>query len=142
MAAAQKGGRGLAATLGAILMLAAPGLAASGAPVLRSVTQVHRHVVVRFTDADLQPWLIQVAVSRAADANGAFLSTNVRLRERITARPNPATGLVRWRTRKALPPRVYYVEVSGIESGGVTQCPPQHHNCLVHWSKARRVRVR
>jgi hypothetical protein len=142
MPAVLRGGRALAATLGSIVLLATPGFAASGAPVLRSVTQVHRHVVVKFTDSDLQPWLIEVAVSRATDATGAFLSTNIRLRERITARPNPTTGLVRWRTRKALPPRVYYVEVSGIESGGVTQCPPQHHNCLVHWSTARRVRVR
>ena len=142
MTAVLRGGRAFAATLGSIALPATPGLAASGAPVLHSVTQVHRHVIVRFTAPDLQPWLIEVAVSRAVDSDGAFLSKNVRLRERITTRPNPATGLVRWRTRKALPPRVYYVEVSGIETGGVTQCPPQHHNCLVHWSTARRLRVR
>jgi hypothetical protein len=134
--------RAFPAAVGTIALLASSGVAASGPPVLRSVTQIRRHIVVKFTDGDLQPWLIEVAVSRATDASGAFPSANVRLRERITARANPITGLVRWRTRKALRPRVYYVEVSGIESGGVTECPPQHHDCLVHWSAARRVRVR
>src|SRR5207248_9385232 len=134
--------RALPTAVGAIALLASPGLAASGAPVLRSVTQVHRHIVVKFTDGDLQPWLIEVAVSRATDASGAFLSANVRLRERITARPNPVTGLVRWRTRKALRPRIYYVEVSGFERGGVPECPPQAHNCPLAWSTTRAVPVR
>lgn len=135
-------GRAVAAIVGMIALLAAPTLAASGAPVLRSITQAHRHVVVTFTNADLQPWLIEVAVSRATDRSGAFLSKNVRLRERIRARPDPATGLVRWRTSTALRPHVYYVEVSGIESGGVTDCLPQQPECLVHWSAPRRMRLR
>jgi hypothetical protein len=132
----------VSAVVGTIVLLAMPALAASGAPVIRSLSQAHRHVVVTFTSADLQPWLIEVAVSRATDESGAFLSKNVRLRERITARADRATGVVRWRTTKALRPHLYYVEVAGIESGGVTDCLPQQRDCLVRWSVPRRVRVR
>jgi hypothetical protein len=126
----------------AIGLLASSGLAASGTPVLRSASQARGHVVVRFTVVDLQPWLLEAAVSGATDASGEFLPREVRLREHITARPDPVTGVVRWRTLKRLPPRVYYVEVSGIESDGVTDCLPQLRNCLVHWSNVRRVQVR
>ena len=115
---------------------------AAGTPVLRSAVQSHGHIVVTFTSADLRPWLIEVAVSRATDASGAFLAGEVRLREQMTARPDPVTGVVRWRTLKSLPARDYYVEVSGIESDGVTDCLAQQRNCLVHWSNLRRVRVR
>lgn len=123
-------------------LLASSVLAASGAPVLRTAEAVRGHVVVTFTIADLQPWLVEVAVSSTTDTQGEFLTRDVRLRERITARPDPVTGVVRWRTQKRLPARDYYVEVSGIESGGVTDCLPQVRSCLVHWSNARRVRVR
>ena len=135
-------GHAVSSAVLAIALLASSSLAASSAPVLRSVTQTHRHIVVKFTVAALQPWLVEVAVSRGIDASGALLRRNVRLRERITARPDPVTGVVRWRTLKALPARVYYVEVSGIESDGVTDCLPQQRNCLVHWSNVRRVQVR
>ena len=52
-----------------IALVASTGLAASSAPVLRSVTQAHKHIVVTFMDAGLQPWLIEAAVSRATDAS-------------------------------------------------------------------------
>jgi hypothetical protein len=122
-------------------LLAPSSFAAAGSPVLRSVAQTQRHIVVTFRGADLRPWLVEVAVSRATDASGAFLPGEVRLREQVTARPDPVTGLVRWRTLKALPVRVYFVEVSGIESDGVTDCLVQQRSCLVHWSNVRRVRV-
>ena len=109
---------------------------------MRSVAPAHGRIAVRFTVADLRPWLIEVAVSRATDAWGAFLRRDVRLRERVMARPDPVTGVVRWLTLRALPARVYYVEVSGIESDGVTDCLPQQRSCLVYWSNVRRVRVR
>jgi len=134
--------RVVAATAMTIALVASTGLAASSAPVLRSVTQAHKHIVVTFMDAGLQPWLIEAAVSRATDASGAFLPRNVRLRERMTAPPDRATAVVRWRTRERLPARVYYVKVSGIESDGVTDCLPQQRDCLVHWSNALRLRVR
>jgi hypothetical protein len=125
----------------AALALAAPGFAASGAPVLVAATSMHRHVVVRFTVGDLQPWFIEIAVSPATEASGAFLPGRVRLRERVGAHPDPVTGIVRWRTFGMLAPRTYYVHVSGIEGGGVTDCPVQLPDCIVRWSKARILRV-
>jgi hypothetical protein len=122
-------------------LLAPSSFAAARFPALRSVAQAQRHIVVTFRGADLRPWLVEVAVSRATDGSGAFLPGEVRLREYVTARPDPVTGLVRWRTLKALPARIYYVEVSGIESEGLTDCLVQQRSCLVHWSNVRRVRV-
>jgi hypothetical protein len=123
-------------------LVASAGRAVPGAPVLRSATASDGHVVVVFTVGDLQPWLIEVASSPGAEASGAFPPRTVRLQEMIRAQVDPATGLVRWRTRHALPARAYYVRVSGVETGGVTDCLPQQPNCLVHWSNTRRVLLR
>lgn len=60
----------------------------------------------------------------------------------MTARVDASTGLVRDRTREALPAGSYYVRVSGLETDGVTDCLPQLRNCLVHWSNTRRVLIR
>ena len=56
--------------------------------------------------------------------------------------PDPATGVVSWRTHKRLAAGTYFVEVSAVESDGVTDCGPLRGNCLVHWSNVRRVVVR
>ena len=131
----------LAALVGAGL-IATLALAAPGAPVLRSATASQRHVLVVFTIGDLRPWEVEVATSAATEASGGFVPKNVRLREVIRAKPDPSTGLVRWRTRATLPARTYYVRVSAIETDGVTDCPPQQRNCLVHWSNTGRVLIR
>jgi hypothetical protein len=132
----------LSVALLTIALFTSSSFAASGDPVLRSASQSRRHIVVTFTIGDLRPWLIEVALSRATDASGAFPAGAVRLREQVRARADPMTGFVRWRTLKTLPARDYYVEVSGIESDGVTDCLVQQRNCLVRWSNVRRVRVR
>lgn len=117
-------------------------LAAADAPVLRSASAANGHVLVTFTVVDLQPWVIEVASSSATVASGAFRPDAVRLREVISARPDPSTGLVRWRTTKLLARGAYFVHVSAVETDGVTDCRPQNRDCLVHWSDARRLLIR
>jgi hypothetical protein len=123
-------------------VIASPLSAAPREPWLRTAASLHGHVVVTFTVGELRPGLIEVAVARATDFSGAFVHRNVRLREGVSSRPDPVTGLVRWRTKSTLPARAYYVEVSGFETDGVTDCLPQLRNCLEHWSNQRRVVVR
>jgi hypothetical protein len=118
------------------------GIAAPDNPLLRSAFASHGQVVVAFTVADLQPWVIEVAASSETEASGAFRRGAVRLREVMTARPGSATGLVHWTTTKELAPGTYFVHVSAIETDGVTDCRPQERNCLVHWSNARRLVIR
>jgi len=116
--------------------------AAPGAPVLHSASAPTRRVLVTFTVGDLQPWLIEVAASSETEASGAFRPDAVRLREVITAKPDPSTGLVRWRTPQRLAPGAYFVHVSAIETDGITDCRPQNRDCLVHWSASRRLLIR
>jgi hypothetical protein len=68
-------------------------------------------------------------------------SAAVKLREAIHASPDPATGVTHWRTRQAVPPGTYYVEVSGIKTDGITDCMPRRADCTSHWSNPRRVVV-
>ncbi len=142
MTAAPGRGRAVLVALVVCALMVPLGLAAPGVPVLRSARASHGHVFVTFAVGDLRPGSIEVAVSFATDASGRFLTRNVRLGETITARPDPVTGVVRWRTSGRLPARTYDVEVSGVESDGVTDCLPQLRDCFVHWSNVRRVRVR
>src|SRR5438034_7834093 len=98
MAAAPGRARAVLAALVVAGIVASPDLAAPGAPLLRSATASHRHVVVVFTIGDLRPWLIEVASSVPTESSGAFVPRAVRLREVIRASPVASTGLVRWRT--------------------------------------------
>jgi hypothetical protein len=63
----------------------------------------------------------------------------VKLRETMHTSPDTATGVAHWRTRKSLPAGTYYVEVSGVEAVGVTDCVPRRVDCLMRWSNPRRV---
>ena len=113
------------------LAFATAGSTASGSPVLRSVTASHGHLVVKFTLAqDLIPGRVLAATSRAS-LSRLVPGSAVKLREAMQTSPDPATGIARWRTHKALPPGTYYVEVSGIQSVGVTDC--------MRWSNSLRV---
>jgi hypothetical protein len=50
--------------------------------------------------------------------------------------------VVRWRTRKLLPPGRYYVHVSTIDLAGVTDCFPRPRaDCPQTWSNVLRVVV-
>jgi hypothetical protein len=133
--------RGLIAGVVVAVSLVSVSAAASGGPVLRRAAPLSGHVVVTFWTSDLVPGRIQVATSPATGPTGAFQPGSVRLRESIRAQAGDA-GVVRWKTRAALPKGTYYVEVSGFLTGGVTTCLPLRGNCLERWSNIRRLVVR
>jgi hypothetical protein len=113
--------------------IASAGLAAPGQPMLRSAALVDRHVRVEYTVGELTPGVIQVALRPTKSVSGSFLAANLVVSEVVSARPDPTTGVVRWRTRKALPFRRFYVQVSGIATG----CKPGRGVCHVRWSNMR-----
>ena len=125
-----------AATLGAV----GPA-AADQVPILRSAKVVHRHPVLRIAVADVQPLALLVARRRAVDANGALLQKNIRLEETIQAPPSSPSGIVRWRSPEALRRGKWFVQVTALETGGVTDCPPGQSNCNERWSNVRPVWV-
>ena len=131
---------------GLVLAVAAFGVSAGrampGDPVLRTATVSHAHFVVSCVVGDLRPGVIEVATSSIRGRNGGFVPGNVRIEESITAAPDPATGIVSWRTARRLSAGTYFVEVSAVATDGVTDCGPLRGNCLVRWSNVRRVAVR
>jgi hypothetical protein len=123
------------------LVFAGIGSTAAGSPVLRPVGVVHGHLVLTFTLApDSVPGRVLVATSSAGLSRSAS-GPDVKLRGPIHSTPAPATGLSRWRTRASLPAGTYYVEVSAIDTVGVTDCVPRRADCLTRWSNPRRVVV-
>ena len=111
-------------------------------PILRSASVEARHVVLEVAVGDVRPAQLTVATRRAVDANGALVAKNVRLRETIQFTSPAPTGVVRWRSRTALAPGTYFVQVMAVESGGgLIDCPRFLHNCLDHWSNVRRIVV-
>jgi hypothetical protein len=133
--------RGLIGAVAVAVSLASGSSAATGGPVLRSVTPLKGHVVVTVAVADLVPGRIEVAATPRTDPSGGFPTGSVKLRETIMARPG-VTGVVQWQTRKSLPRGTYYVAVSGFLTGGVTSCMPLRGTCLERWSNVRRLVVR
>jgi hypothetical protein len=113
--------------------------AAATIPNLRSVSSHDRHVVALFALGDLAPGEIAIASNIQIGPDGAFRSASVKLREWMAPR-QLQNGLARWRTRHALRPGVYYVEVSGLVTQ--TGCKPGVHPCREDWSGMRRVVVR
>ena len=121
------------------LVSATGGATAVGTPVLRSVSAADGHLIVTFTLAqDSVPGRVLVATSRAGLSH-PIPGSSVKLREAMHTSPDPVTGVARWRTRKSLPAGTYYVEVSGVETIGITDCIPRRADCLTHWSNPRRV---
>ena len=118
--------------------LAVPAAASADGPRLRSTHAVNGHVEVVFSLGGLvRASQIQIA---AGPANGRFAAGAVRLRERIAAAPDAATGLVRWRTKGTLRPGHYWVRVSGVDAGE-TGCTPKLSDCLAQWSNVLPVTV-
>jgi hypothetical protein len=124
-----------AAALGAALVPAAS--AGAPMPYLRSATSANRHVVVRYSLGELIPGRILVATSASRDQRGRFVQANVRLNEPLSG-TRTASGQ-RLRTRHALRPGRYYVEVSGTVVG--LDCTPKRP-CPTDWSNVRRVIVK
>lgn len=122
----------------AALCVATSASAAAPQPFLRSVTASRGHVVAVFTRDDLAPGKIVVAVSPETGPGGSFLRQSIRMQEPI-ARETRVRGGYRVRTRHALRPGRYYVQVSGVVIG--LDCTPVKP-CPVHWSNVRRVAVR
>jgi hypothetical protein len=124
-----------AAALGAALVTAAS--AGTPTPYLRSATSANRHVVVTYSLGELIPGRILVATSASRDKRGRFVQANVRLNEPLSG-TRTASGL-RLRTRHALRPGRYYVEVSGTVVG--LDCTAKRP-CPTDWSNVRRVIVK
>ena len=91
---------------------------------------------------DLAPGRIEVATSPRTGPSGAFLA-GVKVRESLTldATTVSATPAVHWQTRAVLPRGTYYVQVSGVMTGGVTSCFPLRSRCLERWSNVRKIVV-
>lgn len=116
--------------LAAVATVASVASARAAQPVLLSAALRSGHMAVTFSVGAFKPGAIQVATRPQSNPAGGFLPANLVLSETIAAKPDPATGLVRWRTRKALLIRTYYVHVSALDHGGVR-----------HWSNVRVVRA-
>jgi hypothetical protein len=130
--------RVLAAAVALGAALATSVSAAAPAPYLRAAFSSQRHIVVVYTlGTDVAPGRVLVASSPKAGPNGKFLKADVRLSEPLNG-TRTANGM-RFRTRRALSPGRYWVEVSGVATG--LDCTP-HKPCETRWSNVRRVRVR
>ena len=125
-----------AAVLGAAIVTAAS--AVSPVPYLRSATASHRHVVVVYSLGELIPGRVVVATRAQRLPSGKFVQANVRLSEPLAGTRAPG-GSFRMRTRHALAPGRYYVEVSGTVVG--LDCTPKRP-CKTNWSNVRRVVVK
>ncbi len=121
---------------------AALGEALDGGPTIRNTGASKGHILVTFSPAELIPGEIAVATRAARTANGGFLRGNVRLLERITAKTDAATGIVRFRTHGTVPRGAYYVAVSGFLQEPPPSCIPIASHCAERWSSVRRVVVR
>ena len=133
-------GRTVVAVSVALALFAVVGTSAgSPLPDLRSAAAPHGHVIVTFTlgAPDLAPGRIVVAALPERRADGVFPAADVRLDE-----PVQATRIrvgYRARTRGALGPGRYWVEISGVPTG--VDCLPAKP-CRQTWSNVRRVVVR
>jgi hypothetical protein len=133
-------GAAVAAVLGGVL--GGVGTAAADqVPILRSARVVHRHPVLRIAVAHVRPLALLVATRGAVDAKGALLEKNIRVEEAIQV-PSSQSGVVRWRSSKALRHGSWFVQVTALKIDGVTACPPGQSNCNERWSNVRRVVVR
>jgi len=124
--------------LAAVVLAPAAFGSAALEPNLRSATQRHGHVVVRFSLGVLTAGQVVVAKSPRRSVVGA-LTTRIALRANLP-RQGPS-GTRTWRSRRALPAGVYFVQVSGVDLAGVTDCPPHQVGCGQSWSNVRRVTV-
>jgi hypothetical protein len=132
----------IATALGLALLVVTAAAAASGSsPEVTAVAQQRGHVLVTFALGDLaSAGQARVASRPAKGSDGALLQRYVKLSEVIRAQADPATGLIHWRSRGALRPGQYYVQVSGVDSG-VTSCIPVRATCGLTWSKVFRLRI-
>src|SRR3954454_10044428 len=130
--------------LALLLGAAAASSAAAGRthdPLLRGAAVAKGHVVVAFVPGELIPGEIEVSTTRRRAADGSFDRRGVRLRERIVARLDPASGVARFRTVAAVAPGVYFVAVSGFIGEPPADCLPVKARCGERWSNVLRISV-
>lgn len=128
--------------LSVVVALVSTGDALGGQPTLQTAGASRGHVVVVFSAGELIPGEVAVAAQATRTVNGSFLRANVRLLERITAKTDPTTGIVRFRTHGTVPRGAYYVAVSGLMQEPPPSCVPIMSHCTERWSNVRRVIVR
>jgi hypothetical protein len=105
------------------------------------VAQKQGHVLVTFSLGELAaPGEVRVATRGTVGAGGALLRKNVKLHEAIHATADPMTDVVHWKSREALRPGLYFVQVSGVDTG-VTSCVPIRSTCGLQWSNVKRLRI-
>jgi hypothetical protein len=129
--------------LAGVVVAAGFGVSAAGGqlPILRSAAVVHGHVVAEVSVQDLRPVEFTAATRRAVDVSGELLQKNVHLRETMQL-PASQTAVAHWRSPKALRPGTWFVQVTAVQTGGVTDCPPKVTKCGEAFSNVRRVVVR
>jgi hypothetical protein len=132
--------RMLALVFGVAALAPAAG-AETSSPVLKAAVVARSHVVVSFVPGDLLPGQVVVSTKRAPRTDGTFAANTVRLRERIVASVDPASGVARYRTTHALAPGVYFVAVSGFLTEPPADCFPVRTHCNERWSNAIRISV-
>jgi hypothetical protein len=123
------------------MIFAEVGLASTRAaqPRLLSARASRGHIVLSAVLGELAPDHVLVASRPLTGRDGALLRKNVRLQERLAARVDTSTGRIRWRSRHALSQGFYWVQVSAVQTEGVTDCLPQGRRCGELWSNVRRV---
>jgi hypothetical protein len=131
----------LAAAIVAVALGIVPTAAGRQSPILRSARVVRHHLVLVLSVTDVRPTALTVAKRRAVSADGELLQRNVLVQEAIRL-PVSETGVVRWRSGKRLRRGVYFVQVTAVETGGVTDCPRFSPDCNVRRSNVRRIVVR
>jgi hypothetical protein len=122
---------GAVAALGAALLTGVS--SASSLPYLRSVAARDGHVVAVFDSGDLAPLYVAVASSPRTAISGAFVRANVRFQE-VIGNPRHFGGSLVARSRHALPPGRYWVEVSARALD--VDCLPLKP-CFERWSNVR-----
>ena len=126
----------VAALLAALLVEGIYG--ATGKPVLISAGSRSGHVVVTFSLRGAVAGSFVAATSPRTDISGA-LTSGVKLREAL--RVGAAAGVARFRSRGVLRRGRYFVQVSGVDPDGVTDCIRLRRACGVAWSNVRSVVV-
>jgi len=110
-------------------------------PVLKGAVVARGHLVVGVAPGDLTPGQVVVSTKRARRSDGTFAPTAVRLHERITGTVDAASGVLRYRTTRALAPGVYFVAVSGYLQDPPADCLPANGRCDERWSNVVRISV-
>ncbi len=109
-------------------------------PHLRSVRASHRHLLVAAQFGDLAPKSVSAAV-KPTTVNGRLAQGNVVYTAPLIGLTASA-GTVHWRSPTRLRRGKYWVQAAGVETDGVTDCPPRQRDCLTRYSNVVEVVVR